>query len=195
MTVHVDGGMTLDALGPTGRMGDRAYDALRAALVDGRLYPGSRLSVPLLAGQLGVSRSPVREAVMRLVTEGLAVEIPRRGAVVVAMERTQLAPVYEVREVLEGLAARLAATRADSASLDAMRRTMRAHSAAIRERDEAAIIDADVAFHEALRDGGRNHELNSMLGGIQSRVRIARRTTLATAGPRQAWRDHRDIVA
>src|SRR4051794_41113354 len=88
----------------------RTVDAVRAALQDairtGALKPGDALSVPELARRLNVSRSPVGEAVLHLVADGFAVEQPRRGVALRALDEAELAQIHEMREVLEGLAAR-----------------------------------------------------------------------------------------
>lgn len=105
----------LEALGERSRLADAVYERLRQAIFAGEIAPGSRLSIPGLAGRLGVSRSPVREAVLRLVRDGLAVDQPRRGVALIVLDAQNLLPVYEVRAVLEGLAARAAAARVAAA--------------------------------------------------------------------------------
>src|SRR5579875_1256952 len=95
----------------TDRIADAVYERIRDAIFTGALPPDARLSVPALADRLGVSRSPVREAVMRLIHDRLAVEEPRRGAVIARIEPADLIHIYEVREALEGLAVSLAARR------------------------------------------------------------------------------------
>jgi DNA-binding GntR family transcriptional regulator len=100
--------MGLGRLPPADRIADTVDEKLCNAIFARTLQPGTRLSVPALAAELGVSRSPVREAVLRLTQERLAREEPRRGAVVAHIGPRELTALYEVREVLEGLAARLA---------------------------------------------------------------------------------------
>ncbi len=91
------------------RLADQVYAVLRGQILARELVPGDHLSVPVLAESLGLSRSPVREAVQRLVVEGLAVEEFHRGARVAGVDADDLADVYAVRGVLEGLAAALVA--------------------------------------------------------------------------------------
>lgn len=184
----------LDALAVPSRVSDGAYQALQAAIVDGRLSPRTRLSVPALAVQLGVSRSPVREAVTRLISDGLAVEVPHRGAVVAHLTLADLLPVYELREVLEGLAARLAAIRIESAGEGRLRKALADHVAAADRDDRPAVTAADLAFHTGLREIAGNAELEKTLGGIQARIRVAMRTTMVTEGPRPAIADHEKIL-
>jgi DNA-binding GntR family transcriptional regulator len=92
-------------LGGSERVGEAVYRQLRQWILDGRLPPGARLSVPALARELGVSRSPVRDAVLHLVREGLGQETLNRGAVVRTIGRQELANLYEAGEALEGMAA------------------------------------------------------------------------------------------
>jgi DNA-binding GntR family transcriptional regulator len=186
--------LDLDALVAPSRVSDGAYQALQGAIVDGRLSPGTRLSVPALAAQLGVSRSPVREALTRLLSDGLAVQVPHRGAVVAQLDLADLLPVYELREVLEGLAARLAAAQITAADETRMREALADHVAAADRDDRQAATAADVAFHTAVRETAGNAELEKMLGGIQARIRVAMRTTMITEGPPQAVADHRKIL-
>jgi DNA-binding GntR family transcriptional regulator len=98
-------------LGGSERVGEAVYRQLRQRILIGQLSPGSRLSVPAIARELGVSRSPVRDAVLQLVREGLGQETLNRGAVVRTLSREELANLYEAGEALEGMAARLAAHR------------------------------------------------------------------------------------
>ena len=90
---------------------DVVFENLREAIVEGRLKPGQRLMEVQLAEQLGVSRTPVREAIRKLELEGLVVMLPRKGAYVANMSLKDLKDVLEIRASLEGLAASLAAER------------------------------------------------------------------------------------
>lgn len=186
--------MELTALAVPSRVSDGAYQALQAAIVDGRLGPGTRLSVPYLAEQLGVSRSPVREALTRLISDGLAVQLPRRGAAVARLTLADLLPVYVLREVLDGLAARLAATRIGPEAEAGLRKALTDHAIAADRGDGKAIADADLAFHAELRRTAGNAELEQTLGGIQARIRVTMQTTVITEGPLLAISDHQKIL-
>ena len=97
---------------------DRAYAALRAGILDGRYGPGARLGEIEVAAELGLSRTPVREALRRLGSEGLVENLPNRGARVRSWSADDLDESYEVRAVLEGLGARRAAARVTREQLD-----------------------------------------------------------------------------
>lgn len=97
---------------------DRAYAALRAGILDGRYGPGARLGEIEVAAELGLSRTPVREALRRLGSEGLVESLPNRGARVRSWSADDLDESYEVRAVLEGLGARRAASRVSAEQLE-----------------------------------------------------------------------------
>lgn len=179
----------------TARIADIVYERLREEVVDGVLPPGARLSVPALADRMNVSRSPVREAVQRLIQERLAREEPRRGAVVASVGPAELATVYQAREVLEGLAARLAVENAGRRLVDELAGVLAEHELAVDAEDYAGHVEADTRFHSLIRRAGANPEVVRMLDEIQTQVRLAMRTTSVTGGPRRALEDHRAILA
>ncbi|QZY30450.1 GntR family transcriptional regulator [Nocardioides coralli] len=170
---HADSPLALPALPQQRRVADSVHDTLRQAIIGGQLAPGSRLSVPVLAQQLEVSRSPVREAVQRLVQEGLATEEPRRGAGVAVLDPDELVPLYEIREVLEGLAARLAAQHATDEELDRLASAHRAHAEALERGEASHHAGLDMAFHAQLREASHNPELHGYLERVQGRIAIA----------------------
>ncbi|MFC4563403.1 GntR family transcriptional regulator [Nocardiopsis mangrovi] len=176
------------------RVADEVYERLREKIFTGELPPGARLSVPALAESLEVSRSPVRDAVLRLVQERLAREEPRRGAVVARVGIAELVAIYEIREVLEGLAARLAVENAGRKLVRALREALDEHEAALRTADLAASTEADLRFHRLIREAAANPEVIRVLDDVQAQVRLAMRSTTVTAGPRQAVDDHRAIL-
>ncbi|PXY36440.1 GntR family transcriptional regulator [Prauserella flavalba] len=176
------------------RVADAVYERLREMIFTGELAPGARLSVPALAESLDVSRSPVRDAVLRLVQERLAREEPRRGAVVASVGLAELVSIYEIREVLEGLAARLAVENAGRKLVRALKEALDEHEAAMRTADLAASTEADLRFHRLIREAAGNPEVIRLLDDVQTQVRLAMRTTTVTAGPRQAIDDHRAIL-
>lgn len=165
--------LVLSALPRQTRVADSVYETLHAAIIAGQLPPGSRLSVPVLAQQLEVSRSPVREAVQRLVQDGLATEEPHRGAAVAVLDPAELVPLYEVREVLEGLAARLAAQHATASDLERLTRAHAEHSAALDRGEASHHAGLDMAFHAQLRASAHHPELVSYLDRVQGRIAIA----------------------
>jgi DNA-binding GntR family transcriptional regulator len=177
------------------RLADQVYDVLRGRILARSLRPGDRLSVPVLAAELELSRSPVREAVQRLVVEGLAEEEFHRGARVAAVDAEDLADVFAVRGALEGLAAALAA-ESDTATLVAvLRASITAHTDAIRNDDEQAMIAADQAFHQALLEAADNRHLDRALGSLLGRAQVAMMSGDLCRLPRKAVAEHKAILA
>lgn len=176
------------------RISDAVMNCLRRAIVRHELPPGFHLSVPKIAAQLGISRSPVHEAVKRLVQEGLATEEPRRGAFVTAYSPPALIPLYEVRYVLEGFAAGLAAERAGAEALRELEEVLDLQAAAIARDDLEAHIDVDIRFHQRLLAAAANPALEEMLGQVHARIRSAMISRIIPTGPEQALADHRAVL-
>jgi DNA-binding GntR family transcriptional regulator len=177
------------------RLVDTVYERLRDAILNGEIEPGEKLSVPALALGLDVSRSPVVAAVQRLIQEGLAVEKPRKGAVVTLISVPELIRLYEIREVLEGLAARLAAERVTPEMVEDMGNTLARHEAAIVGEDQAIRQLENVNFHRAIRDAAGHPELARWLEAIQSQVKLAmRRTGVYMYDVELTVREHRAIL-
>ncbi|MFC5848018.1 GntR family transcriptional regulator [Deinococcus petrolearius] len=175
------------------RVVDVVRDQLRRAILTGELAPGARLSVPELARQLGVSRSPVREAVLLLVGEGLAVEHTRRGVEVARLELGDLLELYEVRSYLDGLAARLAAQRMSAPNLAALRGVLDAQGAAA-VADVRGFRELDARFHSIIVECCGNTRLIKHAAMISREMRLAGPLLLnATTHLRQSHGEHREI--
>ena len=187
--------MSMDslALPPRTRLADEVHQALLHAIFEGRFAAGSRLSVPAISAQLGVSRTPVREAIQRLTRDGLATEVANKGAVLLEVGPAHLASVYEVREVLEGLSARAATERMSDEQVRELGQVVEAHRAAVAAGDEAGHVEWDMKFHEMTRAGAANEELAILLERLQSKIRLAMVATTVTAGPERALKDHEAI--
>lgn len=178
---------------PPVRVGTSVYEFLRAKILTGELPPGSRLAIPALAKELDVSRSPVRDAVLQLVREGLAVEEFNRGAVVYLPTHATLVSLYHAREAMEGMAARLAADAISGSTLDQLDAVLREHES-IDPDDFARHIELDARFHRAIRDAATSPVLAKMLEEIQGQVIVAMRFTNLSGGVRRATADHRSIL-
>ena len=177
-----------------GRVADLAFGRLRTAIFERELQAGERLSGPGLGEQLRVSRSPVREAVQRLVREGLAEEVPHRGAAVVAYGARELADVYEIREVLEGLAARLAAEHADNTLVEELAEIHEQHREAVERGDQSAHVALDTRFHALTREGADNAWLSELLDQIRGKIQLAMLSTSVGGGREQALAEHGEIL-
>lgn len=144
---------------------DRAYKTMKARLRRREYLPGQFLSENLLAKELGVSRTPVREAVQRLAQEGVLNVIPKRGIIVTTLSLDDIKEIYAIREVLEGLAAGISAGRAgdeDVARLQGiLERTMNAPD------DVEELTELDHEFHAEIARQSSNGRLQSLLANMR----------------------------
>lgn len=163
----------LSQLSPAPRLADQAYEAIRNAIINHELVPGQHLSVPELARRLGVSRSPVREALLTLEREGLVRSLPHRGAVVAHAEQEDLWELYEAREALEGYIARLAAVRLTDEELRSLRELFEVHQTAVETGDLDGHVGIDLKFHGLVRDGSRNRRLIELHEMLEAQIRVA----------------------
>jgi DNA-binding GntR family transcriptional regulator len=144
----------------------QAYQRLRDQIVTLQLPPGAPLLEASLVEELGLGRTPIREALQRLACEGLVVLRPRRGAFVANISVTDLQQIFELRRVLEGYAAVLAAERATEADLAAMEQALIDLNNAHCQGDTQAHVEIDRAFHFALARSAHNKFLQSILSRI-----------------------------
>src|SRR5690625_2335949 len=184
----------VDASPGTG-LAERAYASLRDSILAHELRPGARLSVPVVAERLGISRSPAREAIARIAHEGLANVTPNRGAVVADLAEEDLTEIYQLREVLEGLACRLAASKLSDADAAQLENLVDEHAAAIAGGDIDRHYELDAAFHAAIREVAASSRLSSSLDVLQGQIRLGMyRTHRSPGGMRQALAEHRLIL-
>ena len=165
ISVAVTAGQTSSAAGDRGLLvADRAYFALRDRIVTLRLPPGACLREEELIGELGIGRTPLREAVKRLALEHLVEVRPRRGTYVTDIHPADIATISEVRVELEGYAARLAAVRMDAATRVEAQALTRA-LADLTPGDSASLIDLDEAVHRLVWRASGNPYLGATLEG------------------------------
>ncbi len=145
---------------------DVVFNTLREAILRGDLKPGERLMELQLAAKLGVSRTPIREAIRMLEQEGLAVTIPRKGAEVAKMTEKDMEDVLQVREALDELAASVACEQISEEQLAVLRRTMHEFEESTKTRDLKRIAEADVRFHDIIYQATGNPRLVSMLSNL-----------------------------
>ena len=174
---------------------DIVFDALREAILTQVLEPGERLMEVQLADDMGVSRTPVREAIRKLELEGFVVMVPRRGAYVAGISMKDIHEVFEVRAALESLAAELAAERITIDELEEMERQM------VREAEETEannlnnIVDVDTSFHDLLYKAARNQRLIQFVNNLQEQLHRFRSASLSHPGrSKTALEEHKKIV-
>jgi DNA-binding GntR family transcriptional regulator len=161
---------------------DAIYSTLREAIVRGILPPGERLGEIQLASFFSRSRTPVREAILRLEAERLAERSNRRGFVVGSISREEILEVYSVREVLDGLAARLASQSIRPAEMQNLRWLKAQAAQAAAQQDYRRMLEVHIQFHEDVARASGNSLLVQMMQQIHDRVRRFPTTTFSHPG-------------
>lgn len=149
---------------------DVVFQTLRQAILRGELKPGERLMEVQLANKLGVSRTPIREAIRKLELEGLVTMVPRKGAEVAQITEKNLKDVLEVRRALEELAVTLACERMTYRQLKQLRAAAEGFCQALAQSDVTAIAEADVRFHEIIYTATDNQRLIQILGNLREQM-------------------------
>lgn len=164
-------------------------DAIRERIIDGTYAPGSRLYEETVAGELGVSRNPIREAFQVLAAEGFVALEPRRGASVASVDARHAADLFEVRRALEGLMAELAATKRTDEAVAELRAIVADGQQAGDARQLARLPQLNTRFHDQLAKMAGNQLLATMLGQVSGIVRwiYAERIQERVLG---SWHEH-----
>lgn len=149
---------------------DVVFENLREAILEGRLEPGQRLMEVQLADQLGVSRTPVREAIRKLELEGLVVMLPRKGAYVANMSLKDIIDVLEIRASLEGLAAYLAAERISDEDIKKLYKISEEFEQSTIDADIETLLKKDVEFHECIFKATNNKKLHQVINSLWEQV-------------------------
>jgi DNA-binding GntR family transcriptional regulator len=171
-----------------------AYEALRDAIAAHRFLPGERLMETELATEMGISRTPVREAMRRLEVDGYVVITPRKGSYVAGISMKDIADVFEIRTVLETLAAQKAAVRATDEDIRELKRTAEDMSR-WKTHEFMEIIGADVQFHSLLYNASKNHRLIHLVQDLRGQIHRFRSNTLSAPERFQfAAEEHRKVV-
>jgi DNA-binding GntR family transcriptional regulator len=172
---------------------DQAADVIRARIVNCEFEFGEALSEITLAAELGVSKTPVREAFLQLKNEGLVEILPQRGTFVFQMTGDQLRQLLEMRELLEVASLRFA-MRNGAPLGDALEAIMQKMAAAVEARDDAAYRSHDAAFHQAIISASGNTFIVSAYSIIAFRLQAMRNRLPMEAQNRRSFEDHRDIA-
>jgi DNA-binding GntR family transcriptional regulator len=151
---------------------DGVYRVLRAAILDGTVPPGGQLREARIAADLGISRSPLREALTKLEEEGLIVKIPFRGAFVVEVSAEDVAEIASVRLLVEPYAAELSAEALRGAERATLMQTVDDLNRATQDNDIPASIDAHLRFHRLFYDLSGHALLQSLWNGWEPKLRL-----------------------
>ena len=145
---------------------DVVFNTLRQAILTGELKPGERLMEIHLANRLGVSRTPIREAIRKLELEGLVIMVPRKGAEVAQITEKNMRDVLEVRKALEELAVELACQRMTSDQVSELHTACENFKIAVQTHKITKITEADVSFHDIIFNSTNNQRLIQMINNL-----------------------------
>ena len=164
---------------------DVVFNTLRQAILKGELAPGERLMEIQLAEKLGVSRTPIREAIRKLELEGLVLMIPRKGAEVARISEKSLKDVLEVRRSLEELAIELACQRMADDDILELKKTQEEFRRAVRTADAMTIAETDEHYHDIIYNGTGNSRLIQILYNLREQMYRYRLEYIKDADKRQ----------
>ena len=171
-----------------------AYQTLFEAIQSGDLKPGTRIREVDLAEQFGISRTPIRDAILKLESEGLLIHEARKGAVIKSLSHREIIELYAMREVLEGTAARYAAQHASAEEideLDELNQLMRHH-----KQEPASVVSINRQFHSLLYNCANNRYLIAALRSLSNAMVLLGKTTLADESRTEAaFEEHQAIVS
>ncbi|MBR4027196.1 MAG: GntR family transcriptional regulator [Lachnospiraceae bacterium] len=149
---------------------DVVFNTLREAILKGELKPGERLMELQLASKLGVSRTPIREAIRMLEQEGLAVTMPRKGAEVAKMTLKDMENVLEIRGALDELASQVACNRITEEQLVRLKECKQDFELSLKSGNVKLIAEADVKFHDVIYEATENPKLVNMLNNLREQI-------------------------
>jgi DNA-binding GntR family transcriptional regulator len=172
---------------------DQVVTEIRQAILSGRLKPGERLVEGRLAEELGVSRNPVREAIRALASEGLVEVTARRGAAVATMTEQEARETIELRALLEGQNARLAARRQDKQIIKRIEAALNKGSAAVAAKRFDQLFDLNQLFHRELAAAGQNRVLGELLQKLRERTAMLF-SPQDPARQARSWEEHAAIL-
>jgi len=181
-------------------LGDYAYEQIAAMIMDGEFPPDSRLSEADLAARLDVSKTPVREALRRLESEGLVTPIPHVGYLIPRLSYRDVRESLEVREAVEGFMAQLACQRMDPAELRSIEAAFDEAEATMtgdRESDLAQMRTMNALLHGAVLRAADNQRIEQILASVRNQVERAIRELLHEDFDRfqQSFAEHREVLA
>lgn len=174
---------------------ERVYQALKHRILAGMLEPGTRLVELQLATEFSVSRTPVREALKRLTAEGLVSVDPLRGIVVSDVDARELEEIFVVREVLDGLAARLAAGRVSSTDLTKLNLLMDMMRESVKTGQWEGMVQANIKFHDVLHQAAGNERLRHLTRNLLDFVRrFSKQAFASQERAAEVLAEHEEII-
>ena len=174
---------------------DQVVDHLRQMLVEGHIRPGKKLNERELCAQLGVSRTPLREAIKLLAAEGLVELLPNRGAVAARLDEGDLITTFEVLAELEAFSGELAAMRITDLEIEEIRALHHEMMACFAARDRSGYFEANAKIHKAINRAAKNPLLTDLYRTVNGRTQLVRfNSNLDEANWKRAVREHEQIL-
>ncbi len=159
----------------------RVFESIREDILNGRYKQDTELKEAAIGAELGVSRTPVREALRQLELEGLVSIIPNRGAYVNMITAKDVQEIYEIRSMLEGLCARWATRSITKEQLDSMEESLCLSEYHTARKNYEKLYELDSLFHEQLYEAGGSRILNHILSDFHDYVKMVRKATISTS--------------
>jgi DNA-binding GntR family transcriptional regulator len=170
-------------------------ERLRKAIIAGSLEPGDRLVETTIAENMGVSRTPVREAFRQLEIEGLAENVPRKGTIVKGISKKDILEIYEIREMLEGLGARLACVNISQSQIEELSEKISKMEQLIDSKDSTGYWNLHSEFHDIILYVSGNKRLVDQMKQINEYLSNLRRLTLVMDKRRRgAMEEHKKLI-
>jgi len=174
---------------------EKILETIRDDILRGRLQPGEKVAEPELAERFGISRTPIREALRQLESEGYLTVVPRRGAIVTALTETEIEELYAIKSILEGYAAQVAAARMSAKEIERLE--------ALNQRLESLSLDGDTRnffkvhneFHDAFVKAAGNEKLAELIGQLAQKFNRMRMASLTVPGRMTiSVQEHKKII-
>jgi DNA-binding GntR family transcriptional regulator len=173
----------------------QTYKILKNMIITREILPGKKISEETLAQEIGVSRTPIREALFRLEHEGIVKIIPRRGAFVVKQSKENIIEILQVREVLEALIVRLVTPLLEESDIRELRSCLeKLRATPEEERHVIEYTDSELEFHDLLRKKCPNQMLRRMMEMVNARLQIIRLRTVVLPGRAQKTLDEHAAI-
>lgn len=174
---------------------DWAYETIKQNILDMHFPPGTNICIEELSEQLDVSRTPIREALLRLESDGLVRSVPRVGFFVIQITKRDLEELFELRILLESYAARKAASNLTDEDVTQLEHLNREAALGVEQEDRQRFLEAEVAFHTLIIDRTQNGRLIEVMRGLEELTHRERLLSLESAdNVRQTLTEHQHIA-
>jgi DNA-binding GntR family transcriptional regulator len=174
---------------------ENAYELIKRMILKGYFKPGERLIENQLSKKFGVSRTPIRESIRKLAAEGLVEITPKAGTKISKLTKNDIDEIYEIRDVLESLAAEKAASIITDREIESLERSLKDSEKALLEKDIKRMARIDTKIHNLICKSSKNNRLFQLIDVLCTNITIQRELILETAGAgKEAIAGHREII-